>query len=238
MGAHGKLSSSLLAASVVMGGGKPYWRNILRTGPIAYWPLWEPSGAVVNDVSGNGFNGSYTNVNLGNAGIGDGKTAPYFTGSGSVADVFSAGLAAAFPTAAGTLMTWSKVENIGVYTDGVNRYMFFANTDDNSSGLMQRRETTNNRLGHRYRSGGTNNLGLVDGVTDTDWVQWWLTWSKAANQVKIYKSNAQVGATLTGLGVWAGTLSVATIGAGNAGGSWSWRGWLAHVALWDRVLVP
>ena len=50
-----------------------YSEKVLALSPIAYWPLWEAAGAVAEDISGNGFDGAYTGVTLGQTGIGDGN---------------------------------------------------------------------------------------------------------------------------------------------------------------------
>jgi len=49
---------------------------------LAYWPLWEASGAVAYDISGNARNGTVTGATpAGGPGIGDGHTAFGFDGN-------------------------------------------------------------------------------------------------------------------------------------------------------------
>ena len=48
------------------------------------------------DISGNGFDGAYTGVTLGQDGIGDGNTCPLFDGANDFLDFYSAGFSSAF----------------------------------------------------------------------------------------------------------------------------------------------
>jgi len=58
-----------------------YGALVQSLGPIAYWPMDEQSGTVAVDQSGNGRNGAYTAVTLGQPGMGDGRTAASFDAS-------------------------------------------------------------------------------------------------------------------------------------------------------------
>ena len=100
---------------VLAGGG--YSDKVLGYSPIAYWPLWEASGATAEDISGNGFDGAYTGVTLGQEGIGDGNTCPLFDGANDYVDIYSAGFAGALMRLRVPLTGWMKVFNAGVWTD-------------------------------------------------------------------------------------------------------------------------
>ena len=62
-----------------------YSDEVLADSPILYYRLGESSGAIANDSSGNGFNGTYSSVTLGTTGLisGDSDTAVTFNGTSS-----------------------------------------------------------------------------------------------------------------------------------------------------------
>jgi hypothetical protein len=51
----------MLAQTLMMAAtfGISYAQNVLQDSPVAYWPLNETSGAVANDLSGNGYSAAY-----------------------------------------------------------------------------------------------------------------------------------------------------------------------------------
>src|SRR3990167_4218733 len=88
---------------------REYYQRVLNVRPdklVGYWPMWEPSGAVSYDLSGQGNNGAYTAVTLAQRGMGDGRTCPLFNGSNSMNNVYSAGLNSDFNNQELTLMLW------------------------------------------------------------------------------------------------------------------------------------
>ncbi|GAI14148.1 unnamed protein product, partial [marine sediment metagenome] len=78
------------------GGVLAYDDKVLGMDPIAYWPLSETSGLVANCLVNPAQNGVYTGVTLGQPGIGDGNTAPYFDGTNDYVDVLTAAFIAAY----------------------------------------------------------------------------------------------------------------------------------------------
>jgi hypothetical protein len=224
--------------------GQTYQRktlNLFGASIIAYWPLWEPSGSVANDISGNARNGSYTGVALGQTGIGDGHTAPLFDGTADFVNVYSAGLAGAFSGVAGSLMTWGKVSGAGVWTDSTARYLLRLAADGNNQITLEKR-SLNNTLRALYTANATvkGTSPVFSGLT---WFHFAITWDKNAGadgQVLVFLNGAQSGATQTGLGVWAGALAAATtvIGALDLLPSNGWSGYLAHVLLLNRAATP
>lgn len=206
---------------------------------LAYWRLNETSGTVANNAQGVAArNGTYSNVTLGAAGVGDGNTAATFNGTTSNVNVYSASLASAFNGAEGTVAAWCKVSGAGVWTDGVLRRIatFLVN---GSNYAVMFKHTANNTIRCDYSAGGT-----VETVSSTAvggslvFFSVAMTWSKAAEQMKVYINGAQVGTTQTALGVFAGTIpsTGARIGAAENAASNFWSGSLAHVALWDTPL--
>lgn len=207
-----------------------YTNKVKALNPIAYWPQAEASGNVALDESGNGRNGTYTAVTLGVAGIGDGRTAPSFDGATSYNNVFSASLAAAFSGVVGTAHVWFRLPEI---VDGTNRFMLNLFADVNNRVVIDRSAPTTMRW--RYIAGGTTKTLNIT-VAVTTWQSITITWNKVGDQAIGYSNGVQNGVTQTGLGVFAGSIGTALIGASTAAPTFAWNGLEAHVALWNRVL--
>jgi hypothetical protein len=207
-----------------------YGALVQSLGPIAYWPMDEAAGAVAVDRSGNGRNGAYTAVTLGQPGIGDGRTAPSFDGTTSYNNVFGASLAAAFNSALGSIAIWFRLpENV----DATNRFAINLFTDANNRVVFDRTAGTTMRW--RYIAGGTTETLNIT-VANTAWHHFAVTWNKAGDQAIGYLDGVQQGAAQTGLGVWAGAIGQALIGASTAAPTFVWSGTLAHAAVWNSAL--
>jgi hypothetical protein len=218
-----------------------YMQRVLATDPMAYWMLDEKQGNVAHDVSRNEFHGTYTGVTLGQPGVGDGRTCPFFDGANDFVNIFSAGLAAAFNGAEGSLMIWAKVFNIGIWTDSTVRIAATLTADVVNNYLSLGRYATNNRLLSRYKAGGTYKDRSAGPFTDLGFMLLTMTWSDSnnADELKFYFNGSQAGVTQIGLGAWAGGLNATdcVIGAINTAPVNVWHGWLAHSAYWNRVLA-
>lgn len=227
------------------GGANPlaYTNKVIAVAPaslIAYWPMAEASGSTaVNEEGTAARNGTYpaptATPTLGQAGIGDGRTAPTFDG-GDYVTIQTASLAAAFNGAEGTLAGWFKVSAAGDWTDGAERNVVRFAVDGNNS-VHLRKHTTNNNLLWLYAAGGTGKLVTLATAAPLTWQHMAITWSAAADQMKAYINGAQTGATQTGLGIFAGSLSTSLtfIGANTSIANF-WKGGLAHVAAWTTPL--
>jgi hypothetical protein len=151
--------------------------------------------------------------------------------------VFGSSLAAAFNGQEGTFALWLRVSGAGVWTDGVARRVVTLSSA--TEVVYIRRETVNNRIGFTYLAGGVTKTVPVDTLGGSLlWNHVAVTWSKAADQMKVYINGVQSGATQTGLGTWITTLAATTtvIGAGNTTPSSVWSGNLAHAAVWSTPL--
>ena len=212
-----------------------YTAKVDALSPIAHWPLAEASGTTALDASGNGRTGTYTAVVLGASGIGDGRTAATFDGTTSKANMIGASLAAAFSGAAGTLNLWASVSSAGVWSDATNRYAFELNVDAQNR-LSILRSTSNGVMTLAYRAGNTNKQVNTAAQSSLAYLMYTISWSAAADQVKVYLQGAQIGTTQTGLGVWVGAPAVAVCGAQTLTPAAVWSGNIAHVALWTTAL--
>lgn len=196
---------------------------------LGYWPLWEPSGALAADLSGNGYDGAVTGAAFGATGIGDGHTALTCDGSGDYVDIYSAGLGAAFDGDAGTVLLWIKTN---AWDDGSPRYALYIYADADNFLFVYKLGAGGDLITYRM-AGGTALYETVDTGGVATWLCLALTWSHSADEQKTYLNGVQMGTTLTGLGAWSGAPSSMKISRTSTA---AWSGVLAHVALWDSVL--
>ena len=227
--------------AILRGSGRNYYLKLLSAKPanlIAYWPLWEASGSVANDFSGNARHGAYTGVTLGEIGIGDGRTCPWFDGiaQNDRVNVYSTGLASAVSFSEGSIMVWAKVNSAAVWTDAVNRIMFSLNSGGGESIYMDKLDASSIRFNYTG-NGVTRNYALA-GLSDIDWMCLAFTWSVANAECKCYKDGVLV-QTLLAPDPWTGSLWVdgANIGQVYVGAGNNWHGWLAHAAMWNTPLT-
>jgi hypothetical protein len=211
--------------------------DILTSAVISQLPLWESSGASADDYSANNRDGAYSGSGIayGETGIGDGRTSVKLTTTGAFVNWYSAGLASAFNGSEGTLAVWAKVSAAGIWTDGGTHYIVRCRVNA-SNDIAIVKTATNGRLEYNYVAGGTSEQYRREGSNETGWMHIAITWSKSNDRVIAYFNGAQVGATMTGLGTWAGALDVARTIIGNAdtGNTFGWSGWLAHAVLANR----
>lgn len=219
-------------------GALAYSDKLLAIAPanlLAYWMLAEPSGSVATDSSGNARDGAYSNVTLGQTGVGDGRTAALFNGTSSVCNIYSAGLAGVFNGQEGTLALWFKGPG-----SWVNDFKQFTTLQVDGSNRIQcyRYIQTTNNIGFAYRAGAAQkDIAFLD-VPISTYIHIALTWSKTANEFKGYMNGVQTGGTQTGLGTWVGSLgaTATNLGAATNAPTLPCPGTLAHAALWSVPL--
>jgi hypothetical protein len=215
-------------------------RGIQSSALIAYWPLAELVGTLIEDFSSQGNDALYKeSPTLGETGIGDGLTSVLFDGSADWAWLWSSGLSADFDGKEGTILVWIKVSGSGIWTDGLihNIITFHASNDDQ---LQIEKHSNNNLLRSIYRAGGVSRINSASGISDTDWICVALTWSFSADEIKLYVDGSQAGSTTTIPGEWTAAIDE---GAdpfkenrlAYHGGNY-WSGWEAHVAVWNTPL--
>lgn len=227
--------SKLLSIGVI--GGFNYSlkvRSIFGSSLVAYWPLNETSGTTITDASGNGRTGTYSNVTLGQAGIGDGNTAAGFVpASSSWGNVQSTGLASAFNGATGTIAGWFLVSAAGIWTDGAGHNIINLLADANNNVSFQK-YTTNTQLRFTRKAGGSQSNVIANSSSPAGWTHIAMTWDTGANQFIAYLAGAQFGTTQTCPGTFTGSIVTSEIGRQSA--STYWSGSLAHCGIASRVL--
>lgn len=211
-----------------------YSERVLGYGPIAYWPLWEAGGLVANCLVNPAQNGTYVGVTLGQPGIGDGNTCPYFDGINDSVDIFSATLSGAFDSDVGSVAIWCRVFNAAVWEDAAARRAIILKHDWTSY-ISLHKEVGGAGFDFRYQSPG-NERNVYYDEDDVDWFHSVLTWDRLANEIEAFINGAQYGLTQNGMAVWAGAMVDAGIGSRVVHPTDVWYGWLAHAQVYDYVL--
>ena len=238
-GMHGIGGTPLSSLGGAFHGG--YFAEVLATGPIATWPLWEASGTVAQCLVSTAQNGTYSSDVSGwppGVGIGDGKTAPWFDGTNDYVNINTAAFRAAFNGAEGSTLVWARVNSGAVWTDGTYRFALMFYIDANNY-IDITRWNANNTLSWRYAAGGVGKQRTKAGLSTTDWMCLGSTWSASANEFRAYYNGVQEGLTINGLGVWSGAaLTRAVIGAAIVTPANVWHGWEAYATVWNQALPP
>ena len=198
---------------------------------LAYYPMNESSGSVAYDYSGNGRNGTYANVTLGQLGIGDGKTSVAFNGTNSYLDIFSTSLRDAFNTDEGTAFLWIKPSAATFWTTSAITIMMLM--ADGNNRVMLRSSDFAHTAGGIYKA----NAPLA---YTTNWVLAVCTWSKSNNRTRGYINAGQFRTDVTELGTWSGALNVSytVIGAADKVGGYVFTGNIAHAGILNREATP
>jgi beta-glucanase (GH16 family) len=215
-----------------------YTETILCFSPIAYWPLYELSGSIAEDLSGNDLDVNYTDVALGATGIGDGSTGAIFDGSASLVDIYSSDFNSLFDGQEGTISLWAKVSAIADWSDVNFKRLFELYVDANNWLILLRDSTQDGFIQIEYRAGGVTKVANCNTLGVLEWFNITGTWSKTSGEVKIYIDGVLQNTT-SGVGTWAGNLSATGCTIGNQNttpGSAIWKGDIAHVATWDTPL--
>ena len=204
---------------------------------ILYHPMNEAAGGVAIDHSPEGNDGAYTGVTLGQPGIGDGLTCPFFDRVNDYNNIYSVGLNADFDGDEGSLLTWVRFNALGDWTDGNQQY--FVNINGTGEQIFLAK-VLNNTLRWYRRAGGVTDLLSVGGFADVDWMHLAITWSVLADELVSYKDGAPAGAIQNTIGAWATALIVTAnvIGAQNITPTNPHIGLEAHTALYTAPLPP
>jgi len=209
----------------------PAMKALFGANLVQYLTLGDLSGTVAVDESGNGLNGAYTAVTLGQPGIGDGYKSGYLDGLTSKVNLYSAGLDAPFDPTEGGIIIWAKMPD-AAWDDNATRYIVYLGKDGNNY-ITIRKEATD-RIGFEYKAGATTETRTLTAVKDTGWVCYGITWSVSNDRVNTYRKGVQSGATMTALGTWSGALATTLC---LIGGTNNLKGNAAHYMLINREVT-
>jgi len=219
-----------------------YYKKVLhveRASLISYLPLWEASGAVAYDLSGNGRNGASVGVTLGEPGMGDGRTSYGFDGALDYVNWYSAGLAAAFNGAEYTALMYLRVPSVAVWQDATFRRALRVMVDANNYFEFYKESGAGSRLLIQAKAGG----GAVKGAAvytaqGTSFLCAAIVRSEAGQYIRGYVDGVQQ-FSQADTDTWAGPPAATTtvIGASNTGPVNPWLGNVAHVQLRNKALT-
>lgn len=218
-----------------------YAKKVLATGPIAYWPLDESAGTVARCLVNTAQNGTYTGVTLADDSTNGvtGAPAPFFDGANDYVDVRTATLEAAWNAggAQWTIMSWFRVANAGVWTDGADRKMYTFRDSAADMVTLSKAMAANARIAVWTGGGVTENNSII--ASPVTWVCDVVVRDQAADEVRYYTGGGWVATDAT-IGIWAsaGAWTHMYLGAFDATPNQPYHGWLQHVALWNRALTP
>lgn len=223
-------------APVVMGGRVlTHAQKVLATRPaslIGMWAMADASGTTCTDSSPAANHGTYTNIDLAQAGYGGALCALIDNATDGIS--VAATVAADFNGAAGTCGGLFKVSSAGVWTNGVSG-RFFRFRYNASNQVHVYKATTNNLIYFSYIAGGTDkSIAHTLASPPTDWFSLFFTWDAVADQIKAFVNGAQVETTLTGLGTWTGTIGLAELAAGSGSAH---LGNVQDCGLWTAALT-
>lgn len=178
-------------------------------------------------------------VDVGQPGIGDGRTSMYFDGVNDYVNAHSPALNGAFNGDEGTALVHIRAAS---WPGGNRRFLRISDAAAaNYINLQSGDGANSSRLTGAHNGGGTitYTAAYVTGG-HLNWIPVTITWSRSADQVLLYCYGQSAGAAGMGLGAWGGTLSAShtVIGAVNATPSQAWHGNIQHVALFNRALSP
>jgi lysophospholipase L1-like esterase len=221
----------------VLFGRTGYQAQILRTGPLAYWPLNETSGTVAKNLGslGAAANGTYSGPVLAQAAAPGGGLAPRFDGTNKYVNVKTAALDAAFSGAGsighvGSVSVWAKSTG---FTDGLQNYLLSFVVDGNNWIALHDPGSANNRFTMTKSNLGSRDECFRTDAFHTDWFNATMTWDNNNDRIRYYRDGALLETDVV-LGTFtAGALLTGTIGYSSV----SWVGNIAHVALWNRELT-
>jgi lysophospholipase L1-like esterase len=219
-------------------GEKQYWQMVRNMGFISYWPLWEAAGTDAEDLQGLG-NGSYFGpVGLANKDLVGSDPAPLFADTGTAVTVYSAALEAAFDGTEGAISLWVEPADAAAWAAGSNRIFSFVPA---SLDAIQFATSPSGALGRVFISYMANSAQvlLTMPIKAATLLHLGLDWSAANNQVRFVVDGIIV-KTAAMPGTWTQPIRAiySNIGAYAGSGTQGWPGWIAHVGLADKPLLP
>jgi hypothetical protein len=213
-----------------------YNSRIIASKPLVYFPLNEASGSVAKNWGTlASADGSYTGVDLKNKAGPRGGLFPYFDAANDYVDVHSVALAAAMDGDLGTLMLWFKAYAVDDWTDDTIRYCTYLLADSDNKWALYKSSTDNQFMIARKAAGTWETVAVS--MTDPNclWYCPAITWDASAQETRAYMNGVQTGNTLTAKN-FVGSLTLGLIGAASKVPVNVWHGYVAHLAIWDRVL--
>ena len=147
-----------------------------------------------------------------------------------------------FKGSAGTVIAAAQVDELGIWTDGIDHTVIQIAADVNNV-IHLRKVAADNTFAFLYNAGGTAEVQLTAGLTSVGLVVYGMTWdiSAGANgEVRYYIDGIASGATDTALGTWIGDLddTLTLIGASSTVPTTVWAGGIGLNAIYNIAKPP
>jgi hypothetical protein len=220
---------------------------VLADNPTGFWPLDEDTGTTANDISGNGFDGTYVDFGpLGTSSWRNNLTSVWVGDAGlSLSDNrVEIPASATLSSHAGANGLWS-FDGWFKDTTGTNQQMVvtcaeFVSFPGEYEFLVY--ATGDNIVAE---AANDTNSALVTTATAVDarpvgkWYHLAYTYDRAAAEARLYINGAEVASDTTMSGVTTYTGEVWRLGArGDFAWGDIWDGSMSHVAMYDTALTP
>jgi hypothetical protein len=222
----------------VLGGGLSYTqkvKNLFGASLIGYWPLWETSGAVAEDVSGNGHHGQYAGVTLGGeTNPLTGKPAPVWDGdNGRYIYLNESGVTPSLSEGAVVLLVKPAAD---VMAETAVRQLFYLAHSGSGDALQLGKLSTAQTWFLGRFIGSYNPFSSYGYFNSAAWHLVIATWSVAQSVARVYINGnlAAVGEVSISS---ANTPNMILVGAGGAAAE-SWKGSISDVAQINRFITP
>jgi hypothetical protein len=206
-----------------------YAQKVLSYNPVAYYRLNELTGTTAYDLSGNGYNGTYSVQALANTPGPFGGLAPYISGAGNKYINITAAAASAISLNEGAAVLAIKTLWAGTAAELALLIVGSAHF------IWLYRPTTANAFNWRRTASSGNQIRTKTGITNTGWIILGIDWSNSTNKMRAYYNGVQEGTDLTGP-ISAEAITSILLGAQSTGGASEWVGWLAECSLFATPL--
>lgn len=142
----------------------------------------------------------------------------------------------------GTVIVPAQVANVGVWTDGVSRYLFVVGVGANNY-ITFNKSNVPNTIGFSYSADGVLLSQTTGGLFNTDFAFYSITWDMSAGatgEVRYFIDGIPSGAMDVGLGTWLGDLlnTAVVLGALSTVPASVWSGNIGPVLLYNEAKTP
>lgn len=233
------MSTKLQLPALHIPNGNPYEWKVRHTRPgnlVGYWPLNEVAGTTAYDHSGNGFHGTYNGSPLlGQRGIGDGWTSPYFDGVDDRVSLPVSRLSSIigyWPK--GTAVVWSQIDPTCWSTDNIYAtFRIYGNQGDDASSAVFAYESSNNVY---FTQVSANHSGRGILLTkDKLYLASATTWN-IPNITRGYRNGTFGIMDMVGYPWLSTSISGGNIGCYDLASYFWFKGWISHLAIWNTEL--
>lgn len=209
---------------------------VLGFDPLQYCRLHDASTTIL-DSSGNVLNGSITATDY--TAMVRKRTGPYLglvpqfdPLNVSWVDLLSAGLSAAVNMREMSFFVAIKVNDVGIWTDGISRTLMVLRSVDTQNQVTVQRPTTNNRLSIRRQAGNVLKTHEVT-TSSVDWIVIGFDVSESNGVQQLYVNGVATGANQIPNAWTGGALTMARLSPTI---TTVWYGGMAEWILFDRPI--